>query len=235
MTERMIQQAAKMGIHLDSHMAGQFARYQELLIDWNTRINLTAITEPIAVQDKHFLDSLSCILAMEKRDGRLIDIGTGAGFPGLPIKIALPEMDVTLLDSLNKRINFLNEVIGALELKHIRSVHGRAEECARKDEHRARYDYAFARAVARLNVLCEYCLPFVRKGGLFISQKGVDYAQELEESENAIAKLGAVVEKVIPVEIPDTDYTRVLILMRKTADTADKYPRHHAKIEKSPL
>lgn len=236
MIDRLRAQADRMGVCLTETMGHQFKQYQELLLDWNTRMNLTAITDPVAVQDKHFLDSLSCIHALADAEGkRLIDIGTGAGFPGIPLKIALPGVEVTLLDSLKKRVGFLNAIIDELGLTGIRAVHGRAEECARLPAYREQYDYAFARAVARLNVLNEYCLPYVKVGGLFVSQKGTDYEQELAEARRGLQVLGGQVERVIPVEIPDTDYTRVLILIRKLQPTPQKYPRQFSKIEKAPL
>jgi len=202
---------------------------------WNERMNLTTITDPLDIQNKHFLDSLTCVLTLEKSTGKLIDIGTGAGFPGIPIKIARPGMTVTLMDSLNKRITFLKEVISCLNLNGIETIHGRAEELARKEQHREIYDYAFARAVAKLNVLSEYCLPYVKTGGLFISQKGSDSESEVAQAKDALRKLGAVVEEILPVSIPDTDLKRVLIIIRKQHTTPDTYPRISAKIDKQPL
>lgn len=235
MSETLKAQAFKMGIPLTDEMIDQFRLYEELLLSWNERMNLTAITDPVDIQNKHFLDSLSCVIPLDKPEGKLIDIGTGAGFPGLPIKIARPGLTVTLMDSLNKRITFLNAVITQLGLTGIEAVHGRAEECARKKEHRDRYDYAFARAVAKLNVLAEYCLPFVKTGGLFISQKGSDYEQEVALSRDALKKLGGTVEEILPITIPDTDFQRVLIVIRKTQGTPALYPRISAKIDKAPL
>lgn len=235
MADELIIQAHKMGIQLTDRMSEQFQLYETLLLEWNTRMNLTAITDPIGIRDKHFLDSLSCVLPLQGQTGRVIDIGTGAGFPGLPIKIAQPQLEVTLLDALNKRVSFLSEVIQRLGLHGIEAVHGRAEECSRKSVHRERYDFAFARAVARLNVLCEYCLPYVKVGGLFISQKGADFEQEVAESSQALKKLGSVVEEILPVSIPDTDFQRALIIIRKTQPTPTIYPRHSAKIDKAPL
>ncbi len=228
-------QAHKMGIEIDGLMEEQFRVYQELLLEWNGRMNLTAITDPVDIQNKHFLDSLTCIIPLSMDPGRLIDIGTGAGFPGIPIKIAKPGIEVTLLDSLNKRITFLNEVITRLGLKGVTAVHGRAEEFARKTNYRESYDYAFARAVAKLNVLCEYCLPYVKIGGVFISQKGADYEAEIAASKEALKKLGGKVEDILPVAIPDTDFQRTLIIVRKTQATPETYPRAFAKIEKNPL
>lgn len=235
MSEALRTQALKMGISLNEEMIDQFRMYQELLLEWNERMNLTAITDPVDIRNKHFLDSLTCVIPLDKSTGKLIDIGTGAGFPGIPIKIAKPGLTVTLMDSLNKRVTFLNEVIRVLRLSGIEAVHGRAEECARKKEHREAYDYAFARAVAKLNVLSEYCLPFVKTGGLFISQKGSDYEQEVALSRDALKKIGAKVEEILPVTVPDTDFQRVLIIIRKTHATPAIYPRISAKIDKSPL
>lgn len=228
-------QAHKMGIELDSPQEEQFRLYQELLLEWNGRMNLTAITDPMDIQNKHFLDSLTCIIPLSNDGGKLIDIGTGAGFPGIPIKIAKPGIEVTLLDSLNKRIMFLNEVIDRLGLKGITAVHGRAEEFARKTNYRESYDYAFARAVAKLNVLCEYCLPYVKIGGVFISQKGTDCETEISESKEALKKLGGKVEEILPVTIPDTYFKRTLVIIRKTQGTPELYPRSFAKIDKAPL
>lgn len=235
MPDSLGSQALKMGVALSDEMCSQFASYESLLLEWNEKMNLTAITDSVDIQNKHFLDSLSCVLPIKAFGKSVIDIGTGAGFPGIPIKIARPDLNVTLLDSLNKRITFLDEVIKTLNLKEIRTYHGRAEEFARKKEHRSAYDYAYARAVARLNVLSEYCLPFVKTDGYFISQKGSDYQQELIESENALKKLGGKVEEVLPITIPDTDFQRVLIVIRKTTGTPEAYPRIYAKIEKAPL
>lgn len=235
MSDMLSLQAHKMGIDITAVMSEQFRIYQELLLDWNGRMNLTAITDPVEIRNKHFLDSLTCVLPLEKAQGTLIDIGTGAGFPGIPIKIVKPGLDVTLLDSLNKRVTFLNEVINSLGLNGIRAVHGRAEEYANKKDYRESYDYAFARAVARLNILCEYCLPYVRVGGFFISQKGAECEAELAESKNALKVIGGRVEEVLPVIIPDTDYKRTLIIIRKIQETPIKYPRGFAKIEKAPL
>lgn len=235
MLESLDKQAEKIGITLNREMTEQFRIYQEILLDWNERMNLTTITDPEDIQNKHFLDSLTCVIPLDKETGKLIDIGTGAGFPGIPIKIAKPGLTVTLLDSLNKRIKFLDEVIARLNLVGINTVHGRAEECARSNDHREIYDFAFARAVAKLNVLSEYCLPYVKTGGLFISQKGIDYEQEVAMSKDALKKLGGRIEEIMPVSIPDTDFQRVLIIIRKTQPTPILYPRHSAKIDKLPL
>lgn len=235
MLESLESQAKKIGITLNREMTEQFRMYQEILLDWNERMNLTTITDPEDIQNKHFLDSLTCVIPLDKETGKVIDIGTGAGFPGIPIKIAKPGLTVTLLDSLNKRIKFLDEVIARLNLVGINTVHGRAEECARNNEHREIYDYAFARAVAKLNVLSEYCLPYVKTGGLFISQKGIDYEQEVAMSKDALKKLGGTIEEIMPVIIPDTDFQRVLIIIRKTHATPKLYPRHSAKIDKLSL
>lgn len=235
MHEDLIQRAKRMGIVLNEDMAQSFKRYEVLLVEWNEKINLTAITNTKDIEEKHFLDSLTCLKAMGTSEGRVIDIGTGAGFPGIPIKIAQPQLNVTLLDSLKKRVNFLNDVIDKLGLQGISAVHDRAEELARNNLYREQYDYAFARAVARLNVLCEYCIPFVKPGGCFVSQKSMDFKDELGEAEACMKKLGAKVEEVIDVEIPGTEYKRVLIIIRKTSLTDRKYPRHFSKIDKNPL
>ena len=216
----------------------QFISYYELLIDWNSRMNLTAITEFEDVLKKHFIDSLSLISAVSdlaQKQYDLIDVGTGAGFPGIPLKIAFPNLKITLLDSLNKRIQFLNEVICKLELQDIEAVHGRAEDFAKPDQFRERYDLCVSRAVANLATLSEYCIPFVMPGGFFISYKSEKVNVELEEAKKAISVLGGSFQKNIEFLLPHSDITRNFIVIQKKNKTPLKYPRKAGLPSKEPI
>lgn len=214
----------------------RFIDYKELLKEWNEKINITTITEDREVDIKHFLDSLTTLsLDLFQGDKSLIDIGTGGGFPGIPLKIMRDNLDVTLLDSLNKRIVFLDEVIDKLGLKNIRAVHGRAEELSRTDEYRENYSIAISRAVASLDTLTEYCLPFVEMGGHFIAMKGPDIEEELNESKNAINKLGGKIIETKIVTLPESDIKHSLIVIEKIQNTPQKYPRGGGKPRKDPL
>ncbi len=216
----------------------QFISYYELLIDWNSRMNLTAITEFEDVLKKHFIDSLSLISAVSdlaQKQYDLIDVGTGAGFPGIPLKIAFPNLKITLLDSLNKRIQFLNEVICKLELQDIEAVHGRAEDFAKPDQFRERYDLCVSRAVANLATLSEYCIPFVKPGGFFISYKSEKVNVELEEAKKAISVLGGSFQKNIEFLLPHSDITRNFIVIQKKNKTPLKYPRKAGLPSKEPI
>ncbi|CDD48321.1 ribosomal RNA small subunit methyltransferase G [Firmicutes bacterium CAG:534] len=216
----------------------QFISYYELLIDWNSRMNLTAITEFEDVLKKHFIDSLSLISAVSdlaQKQYDLIDVGTGAGFPGIPLKIAFPNLKITLLDSLNKRIQFLNEVICKLELQDIEAVHGRAEDFAKPDQFRERFDLCVSRAVANLATLSEYCIPFVKPGGFFISYKSEKVNVELEEAKKAISVLGGSFQKNIEFLLPHSDITRNFIVIQKKNKTPLKYPRKAGLPSKEPI
>mgnify|MGYP004531395735 FL=1 len=216
----------------------QFISYYELLIDWNSRMNLTAITEFEDVLKKHFIDSLSLISAVSdlaQKQYDLIDVGTGAGFPGIPLKIAFPNLKITLLDSLNKRIQFLNEVICKLELQDIEAVHGRAEDFAKPDQFRERFDLCVSRAVANLATLSEYCIPFVKPGGFFISYKSEKVNVELEEAKKAISVLGGSFQKNIEFLLPHSDITRNFIVIQKKNKTPIKYPRKAGLPSKEPI
>lgn len=216
----------------------QFISYYELLIDWNSRMNLTAITEFEDVLKKHFIDSLSLISAVSdlaQKQYDLIDVGTGAGFPGIPLKIAFPNLKITLLDSLNKRIQFLNEVICKLELQDIEAVHGRAEDFAKPDQFRERFDLCVSRAVANLATLSEYCIPFVKPGGFFISYKSEKVNVELEEAKKAISVLGGSFQKNIEFLLPHSDITRNFIVIQKKNKTPFKYPRKAGLPSKEPI
>lgn len=225
--------AAKLGIALTDRSLQQLDRYAELLVEWNEKMNLTGITDPEGIAVRHFLDSLTLLAdAQIPAGGRLIDVGTGAGFPGVVVKIARPDLDVTLLDSLNKRLIFLQAVSDAIELP-MTIIHGRAEESARTAL-RERFDCATARAVAALPVLAEYCIPFVKKGGLFVAMKGPDCGAECAEAAGAIRMLGGKTEQTVTHTLPDGS-GRTLILIRKTGNTPAAYPRAGAKIAKAPL
>lgn len=214
----------------------KFLIFKEELMYWNERINLTAITDDREIAIKHCLDSLSPL--MEKgclRKGRVIDIGTGAGFPGIPLKIMMPTLDITLLDSLKKRLTFLDGVIEKLELENIRTLHGRAEDYGKTLEHREVYDYAVSRAVARMPVLLEYALPFVKVGGYFICQKGPGITEELEVSNKALEVLGGEVSSIQEVELPFVERGHHVVIVKKIKKTPKEYPRQAGKPGKSPL
>ncbi len=230
---------AELGIELDDNQISQFIQYYEYLVEKNKVMNLTAITEFEEVIVKHFLDSLSLIKAVDlsecSDEVKIIDIGTGAGFPGIPIKIAYPKVNIILLDSLNKRINFLNEVIDMLELKGISAVHGRSEDLGINSEYREQFDFCLSRAVANLAVLSEFCIPFVKIGGQFISYKAGDSNEEIKEGEYAVKLLGGKIEKEILFTIPDSDINRKLVVINKVKNTGKKYPRKAGTPAKSPI
>ena len=220
----------ELGITLSQDQKKQFITYYEYLVEKNKVMNLTAITEYEEVILKHFLDSLSIVKVSNFDQNKLagksvIDIGTGAGFPGIPLKIAFPELKITLLDSLNKRVNFLNEVIEMLGLKNVTAVHGRAEDYAKQKEHREKYDICVSRAVANMSTLSEYCIPFVKEGGSFISYKSGKIDEELTQAENAVKILGGKVQDVVKFPLMDTDMDRSFVVIKKVKPTAKKYPR----------
>lgn len=226
----------ELGIELNENMKNQFDRYYELLVEWNKVMNLTGITEYEEVNEKHFVDSLSIVKVIDiNKVESIIDIGTGAGFPGIPLKIAFPHLKVTLLDSLNKRIKFLNAVIDELNLDHIETIHGRAEDYAKKTEYRENYDLCVSRAVANLSTLSEYCVPYVKVGGLFISYKSGDIDEEIVKSKPAIKILGAEIENVIKFKLPGTDIHRSFVEIKKLSTTKKKYPRKAGLPAKEPL
>ena len=222
-------------IDISKEQENSFFRYFDLLVEWNNRINLTAITQKDDVIIKHFVDSLAVLKYTDLNGRSLIDIGTGAGFPGIPLKIMSPSCNVVLLDSLNKRINFLNEVISELGLSDIRCIHARAEDAARNSGLRERFDITISRAVSGLNTLSEYCLPFVKIDGLFISYKSGSIDEELKNGSDAIAKLGGVLDRVEKFGIPSSDLDRSLIFIKKTEHISDRYPRKAGIPEKKPL
>ena len=226
------------GIELTAEMEEQFLLYYNMLIEWNSFMNLTAITDFDEVLKKHFTDSVSLIRAIpdlaEKRF-KVIDVGTGAGFPGIPLKIVFPNISVVLLDSLNKRVNFLNEVISKLQLTDITAMHGRAEDFAKNKEYRESFDLCVSRAVANLATLSEYCLPFVKKNGRFISYKSEKVSEEFEVSGKAISVLGGEYENQVTFELPDSDIYRNLFIIKKKSATPGKYPRKAGLPSKEPI
>ncbi len=226
----------QMGVKLTDGMVRQFQTYLSLLLEWNQKMNLTAITEPKEVIQKHFVDCLSVLpyLQLQGRE-RMIDVGTGAGFPGIPIKIACPHLQLTLLDALQKRITFLETVTAQLALTDVFCVHSRAEDGGQHAAYREQFDVCVSRAVANLTVLAEYCLPFVRVGGRLAALKGPDAERETLEAKGALEKLGGTVERIIPVEIPFSDLRHTLVLIQKSVPTPKAYPRKAGKIAKKPL
>ena len=232
--DRLRAGAAEMNILLTDAQLAQFDRYAELLAEWNRKMNLTGITDPDGVVTRHFLDSLSVLPCAPIPTGAsLIDVGTGAGFPGIPLKIARPDLRLTLLDSLGKRLTFLRAAADALGIS-AQIVHMRAEEGGRNPAMRAQYDVVTARAVAALPVLAEYCIPFAKKGGLFVAMKGPECEAECAASDRGIRILGGRIERLIPRTLDDGS-GRTLVLIRKAAPTPPAYPRVGAKIAKSPL
>ncbi len=226
----------EMNVEITDHQVDQLIKYKDILLEWNQKMNLTAIEEEKEVMIKHFLDSLSCMQTKYlKTEGRMIDVGTGAGFPGVPLKIALPNIELTLLDSLKKRIGFLEEVCRETNLINVEFLHGRAEDFGQNKAHREKYDYAVSRAVAALNVLVEYCLPFVKVGGYFICQKGPGLIEELPEAKNAIKILGGEVVDQIVIDLPFSDITHHILVIKKIKQTPIKYPRKAGKPSKEPI
>ena len=224
------------GITLDEKQKQQFDKFYELLVEWNKVMNLTGITEYEEVNEKHFVDSLSIVKAIDMSQVKsVIDIGTGAGFPGIPLKIAFPHLKVVLLDSLNKRINFLNTVIAELGLENIETIHGRAEDFAKQAEYREQFDLCVSRAVANLATLSEYCIPYVEKGGMFVPYKSGEIDEEVEQSKKAIHVLGGKLDKVIKFQLPGTEIGRSFVKISKVQNTAKKYPRKAGLPSKEPI
>ncbi len=221
------------GFNLDEKQIEQFYLYYEMLLKWNEKMNLTAIVDLESVIQKHFVDSLMVLKFLPSHVHNLIDVGTGAGFPGVPLKIASKELNVTLLDSLNKRLIFLNALKEKLNLD-FELIHARAEELAKKENYREKFDISTSRAVASLNVLSEYCLPFVKVGGLFVAMKGGNVDEELDNARKSISLLGGVLEKVEKFNLPG-NISRSMVVIKKVKKTSKIYPRMSAKIKKSPL
>lgn len=223
-------------ITLSDMQLKQFDKFYDLLVEWNKVMNLTGITEYQDVVEKHFLDSLSIVKITDMNQFEyIIDIGTGAGFPGIPLKITFPDINIVLLDSLNKRIKFLDHIIEELKLKGIRTIHGRAEDYARESNYREKFELCVSRAVANLASLSEYCLPYVKVGGRFVSYKSGDIEKEISEGERAIKILGGKVEQVEKFNLPGTEIQRSFVMIKKMKNTQNKYPRKAGMPTKEPL
>lgn len=241
MNEWLEEIGRRLGLSISPTQQGQYLTYIELLREWNQKINLTTVVDDEGIAIRHLLDSLTLISNVDQyaaahpdRGLKLIDVGSGAGFPGLPLKIQRPDCQILLLDSLAKRIKFLDTVIESLKLQGITARHGRAEEAARAPDLREKFDIATARAVAALPVLCEYCLPFVKVGGIFLAMKG-QAAENWSDAKPAIKKLGGELREIREFELPGTDMKRTILVIRKVAKTPAGYPRKAGKVEISPL
>lgn len=228
--------AKELSVELDESMTEKFMVFSDELCEWNKVMNLTAIKEPKEIAIKHFVDSLALLKYADIKPGaKIADVGCGAGFPGHPLKIVRPDITLCSIDSLGKRLNFLDDLEKKLEMTGCTRVHLRAEEAGAKPEYREKFDYSTARAVASLRVLAEYCLPLVKVGGYFIAMKGNEAEQEIDEAKPAIKTLCGQIEKVIEYNLPMTDNKRTIILIKKIAPTDKRYPRSNAKIAKNPL
>lgn len=232
--DNLREKALQFKINLRDNQLEQFYKYMLLLLEWNEKINLTAIIEPQEMIDKHFIDSLSIFPYINRKDS-ILDIGTGAGFPGIPLKIAGLDNSVTLLDSLNKRVLFLNTVIEELQLTNMQAFHGRAEEFNHQENRRESYDIVTSRAVAKLNVLLEYMLPFVKIGGKCICMKSMEIKDELEEAKKAIEVLGGEIETIEEIILENTDIKRKIVIIKKIRSTPKRYPRKAGTPAKEPI
>lgn len=231
---------SKINIQLDDKQYKQFDRFYEMLVEWNKVMNLTGITEYEEVIVKHFVDSLAVNVVPEVHELLMggcecVDVGTGAGFPGIPLKIAFPQIQIDLLDSLMKRLKFLDAVIDENGLEQVRTIHSRAEEAAQKADYRQKYDLCVSRAVANLSSLSEYCLPYVKINGLFVAMKSGEIEEELEESQNAVKILGGSIVRVDKMVLPDSDISRSFVIIKKVKDTPKKYPRKAGMPTKEPI
>ena len=231
--DKLIKFSEKIGVNLSDIQAEKYYEYMCLLLEWNEKINLTAITEENDIIIKHFIDSMTALKYIEENK-TIVDVGTGAGFPGIPLSISKGSK-ITLVDSLNKRINFLNEVIEKLKLENIKAIHSRAEDFGQNKLYREKYDIAISRAVANLSTLSEYLLPHVKIGGICICMKGQEIEDEVQNAKNAIKELGGQIEKIDEFYLPDTDYKRNIIIIKKIKETPKKYPRKSGLPAKQPL
>lgn len=232
--KKMKEISNEIGILLEEKQINQFYTYMELLLEWNEKINLTAITKPEEIILKHFIDSMTIAKYIDK-NVTLIDVGTGAGFPGIPLKIIREDVEITLLDSLNKRINFLNEVINQLGLTKIQTIHARVEELGQNKKYREKFDYATSRAVANLSTLAEYLMPLVKLKGACISMKGSNVEEEIQASKKSILVLGGEIEKIEKFQLPKSDIDRNIIVIHKIKPTPQKYPRKPGTPAKDPI
>lgn len=235
--EKLLYESCKqMGITLEQAQIQQFMRYKQLLLQWNEKMNLTAITEDREVILKHFVDCVSVVPYLDWQECHsVIDVGTGAGFPGIPLKIVCPSIQLTLLDSLQKRIHFLEEVIQQVGIEKVECVHSRAEDGGKSKKYREKYDCCVSRAVANLAALLEYGLPFVKVGGTFVALKGKDAAKEVEQAQKAMEVLGGALAEIIDVKIPNTDLNHKIVVVKKVKQTPAQYPRKAGKVLKNEL
>lgn len=232
--EKLTELMSQINVKIDDNKAQKFYDYMNMLIEWNNNINLTAITNPEDIILKHFVDSLTIDSLIEAKS-EVIDVGTGAGFPGIPLSIVKEDAKLVLLDSLNKRIKFLDEVCGKIQLKNVQTMHGRAEEVANNVTYREKFDYATSRAVAPLNVLLEYLMPFVKVGGYCVCMKGSDIDEELKSANKAIKTLGGELYKVHKLQLPSSDMLRNIIVIKKVKNTPNVYPRKAGTPSKKPI
>lgn len=232
--KKMQEKAGVLGVRFSMEQTEQFFEYMKLLIEWNEKINLTAIIEPEEIILKHFIDSITILKEIEK-DSKLVDVGTGAGFPGIPLSIMEPSLKITLVDSLNKRLIFLEEVINKLNLKNVELVHARAEEFGQNKQYREKFDIATSRAVANLSTLSEYLIPLVKINGKVLSMKASDAQEEINDAKKAIEILGGKIEKVEEFNLPQSDIGRTIITIRKEKQTPSKYPRKPGTPSKEPI
>lgn len=233
--ENLKLKADMIDVHLDDNQLEEFWNYKEMVLEWNNKINLTAIIDDEDFINKHFIDSLTIAKYIPKQKGKMIDIGTGAGFPGIPLKIVNKDIEIVLFDALNKRLKVLEEIINSLKLKNIYTLHGRAEETFRNIEYREKYDIATSRAVANLSTLVEYMLPSVKVGGVCICMKAGNVEEEIEKAKNAIKVLGGKIEKVENIVLPKTEIERTIIVIKKVSKTPNKYPRKPGIPNKEPI
>lgn len=232
--QKLNELSQKINIQLEEKQINQFYTYMNLLLQWNEKINLTAITDPNEIILKHFIDSITIMSYLEKNKN-IVDVGTGGGFPGIPVKIVNEKINMTLLDSLNKRINVLKEIINTLNLDNISAIHARVEEFGQNKENREKFDIATSRAVAKLNILSEYMLPLVKVGGKCICMKGPDIDEEIEESQKAIELLGGRIDEIKKFTLPESNLERTIIVISKIKHTANKYPRKPGMPAKEPI
>ena len=224
---------ADLSFNIDEEKIKKFEEYSKILVEWNEKMNLTAVTDPEGIAVKHFLDSIAPLNEIGfKENSKVIDVGTGAGFPGIPIKIMREDLNFTFMDSLQKRINFLNEVSTKISLKDSEFIHARAEEAGKEKKFREKFDYAVSRAVANMKVLCEYCLPFVKVGGVFVAFKQFEVDEEIEEAKAMIGNLGGKISDIKKVNIPQSDIVRKIVLVEKINETPPQFPRRFNKIKK---
>lgn len=225
-----------LGVDLSDKQYEQFDKFYELLVEWNKVMNLTGITDYEEVNEKHFIDSLSIVKSIDiSKIQTVIDVGTGAGFPGIPLKIAFPHLKITLLDSLNKRIKYLDTVIETLGLEEIHTIHGRAEDYARKEEHREKYDLVVSRAVANLSTLSELCIPYTKVGGIFVPYKSGEIEEEVEHAQTAIKVLGGKQKEIVKFTLPESDISRSFVKICKVKNTGKKFPRKAGLPAKEPI